>query len=188
MCDVSYVYFAPCTSLLGRHRKNRKLPRRFTWFLKIDPTILDKKNAGSTIYVFVLYHVRRFLCLFWCKMLWGSPCTSLLGKCILRPRQAIFPNQRRYGQLIPKCVYLSHQGRFSKHAILLRRQATFQQQNKIGTLPVLIFKQSYFGREMVILGNAIFRPPGHDLGCLECGYHCNSIIVVFRPQHDMFVF
>ena len=107
-------------------------------------------------------------------------CVARLGKCILRPRQTIFTHQRPHGQLIPKCVYFGHQERSPTHATLLRRQTPSQQQNKIGTLPGLIFKQSYFGREVAILGNAIFRPPGCGVGLLECGHHCNSIIAVFR--------
>ena len=119
-----------------------------------------------------------------------DPCwmCSPSGKCILRPRQTIFTNQRRYGQLIPKCVYFGQQERFSKHAILLARQDLFQQQHKIGTLPGLIFKQSYSGRKLAMLRTTIFRPPGYDFGCLECGHHCNSIIVVFRTQNDSSVF
>ena len=83
-----------------------------------------------------------------------DPCwmCSPSGKCILRPRQAIFTNQRRHGQLTPKCVYFGHQERPSQHAILLRRQAPVQQQHKIDTLPGLIFKQSCFGRGMAMFG------------------------------------
>ena len=82
-----------------------------------------------------------------------DPCwmCSSFKKCILRPRHAVFTNQRRHGQLIPKCVHFGHQERSPKPAILLRRQTPFQQNKKIGTLPGLIFKQSYFGREMVML-------------------------------------
>ena len=63
----------------------------------------------------------------------------------------------------PKMCAFRLPGAPQTHTTLLRRQAPVQHTNKNDTLPGLIFKQSYLGRKMVILRNAIFRPPRRDL-------------------------
>ena len=52
----------------------------------------------------------------------------------------------------PKMCVFRPPGAFPKHAVLLRRQAPFQQRHKIDTLPGSIFKQSHSGNEMIIFG------------------------------------